>query len=46
MTSTGTIDTQVIGTEAQIRPVINLSSNVKITRGNGTVSNPYQVTLN
>lgn len=46
MTSTGTIDTQVIGTEAQIRPVINLSSSVKITRGNGTVSNPYQVTLN
>lgn len=46
MTSTGTLDTQVIGDSASIRPVINLSANTKITRGNGTSTNPYQVSIN
>jgi len=28
-----------------IRPVINLKSNVKITKGTGTASNPYELTI-
>ena len=28
-----------------VRPVINLKSNVKITKGTGTASNPYELTI-
>jgi hypothetical protein len=46
MNSTGTLTTESIKNESGIRPVINLSNTVKITSGNGTSANPYQVTLN
>lgn len=29
-----------------LRPVVNLSQNVKVTGGNGTETNPYRVTIN
>lgn len=46
MSSTGTLTTESIKVDSEIRPVINLSNTVKITKGNGTSTNPYQVTLN
>lgn len=45
MNSTGTLTTESIKNENGIRPVINLSKDVKITKGNGTSANPYQVTI-
>lgn len=45
MNSTGTLTTESIKNESGIRPVINLSKDVKITKGNGTSANPYQVTI-
>lgn len=46
MNSTGILTTEQIKNESAIRPVINLSSTVKVTKGNGTMTNPYQVSLN
>lgn len=46
MDSTGNLITEKIKNESAIRPVINLSKDVLITRGNGTVSNPYEVIIN
>ena len=40
------LQTHVTNSGSHIRPVVNLSPNVKVTRGNGTISNPYQITLN
>jgi len=45
MGSTGTLTTDSVKNESGIRPVINLSKDVKITKGNGTSANPYQVTI-
>lgn len=44
--TTGNLTTKATNTEHAIRPVINLSKDVLITRGNGTVSNPYEVIIN
>ena len=46
MNSTGTLTTEQIKNESAIRPVINLSKDVLITKGNGTSANPYQVSIN
>ena len=45
MNSTGKLTTDSIKNESGIRPVINLSKDVKITKGNGTSANPYQVVM-
>ena len=41
--ATGTVGNQSAGTANPIRPVVYLSSQIKITRGNGSQSNPYQI---
>ena len=46
MDTTGNLTTKATNSEHAIRPVINISKDVLITRGNGTVSNPYEITLN
>ena len=46
MNSDGTLSTSSVKIENSLRPVINLSSTVKVTKGNGTLTNPYQVSLN
>lgn len=46
MNSDGTLSTSSVKVENSLRPVINLSSTVKVTKGNGTITNPYQVSLN
>lgn len=45
MGATGSLITDSVKNESGIRPVINLSKDVKITKGNGTSANPYQVII-
>lgn len=40
------LTTTTVNTTSAVRPVINLSTSVKVTKGNGTITNPYQVSLN
>ena len=45
VTSTGDVGSYFTTDAHGVRPVINLSSDVLVTGGNGTASNPYKVTL-
>ncbi len=45
LNTSGTYDAVSVSTSRYVRPVINLKSDIEITEGDGSINNPYIVTL-